>query len=100
MAKPITWVGIDDDKLNLTVAVLKGSEQKEPEVRRIPNEDRALWRWVRRLVREANGGEIRMCYEAGPNGFALMRRLEAQGPVSTNRGGHAGSLWPDSHGAV
>ena len=34
MAKPITWVGIDDDKLNLTVAVLKGSEQKEPEVRR------------------------------------------------------------------
>jgi len=22
-----------------------------------------------------------MCYEAGPNGFALMRRLEAMGPV-------------------
>jgi transposase len=36
---------------------------------------------VRKLVREAEGGEIRMCYEAGPNGFALMRRLEAMGPV-------------------
>jgi transposase len=81
MAKPITWVGIDDDKMNLTVAVLRGSRQKEAEVRRIPNEDRALLRWVRRLMRESDGGEIRMCYEAGPNGFALMRRLEAMGPV-------------------
>ena len=81
MEKPTTWVGIDDDKMNLTVAVLRGSKQKQPEVRRIPNEDRALRRWVRRLLRESEGGEIRMCYEAGPNGFALMRRLEAMGPV-------------------
>jgi transposase len=81
MAKRITWVGIDDDKMNLTVAVLRGSRQKEAEVRRIPNDDRALRRWVRRLVRDADGGEIRMCYEAGPNGFALMRRLESMGPV-------------------
>ena len=72
MAKPITWVGIDDDKMNLTAAVLRGSEQ-EAQVRRVPNEDRALSRWVRQLVRESDGSEIRMCYEAGPNGFALMR---------------------------
>jgi len=81
MAKRITWVGIDDDKMNLTVAVVRGTRQKDPEVRRIPNEDRAMRRWVRRLVRDADGGEIRMCYEAGPNGFALMRRLELMGPV-------------------
>lgn len=81
MANSITWVGIDDDKMNLTVAVLRGMRRQDPDVRRIPNEDRALGRWVRRLVRESNGGEIRMCYEAGPNGFALMRRLEALGPV-------------------
>jgi transposase len=81
MAKPITWVGIDDDKMNLTVAVLRGAREQEAEVRRIPNEDRALRRWVRRLVRESGGGEIRMCYEAGPNGFALMRRLEGMGPA-------------------
>lgn len=79
MEQPITWVGIDDDKLNLTVAVLRGVV--ESEVRRLPNEDQALRRWVRRLVRESEGGEIRMCYEAGPNGFALMRRLEAMGPL-------------------
>lgn len=81
MAKPITWVGMDDDKMNLTVAVLRGARAQEAHVRRIPNEDRALRRWVRRLVRDADGGEIRMCYEAGPNGFALARRLEALGPV-------------------
>jgi hypothetical protein len=52
MAKPITWVGIDDDKMNLTIAILRGSRQREAEIRRIPNEDRALRRWVRRVVRE------------------------------------------------
>jgi transposase len=81
MAKRITWVDIDDHKKELTVAVLVGSRGREPQVRSIANEDRALRRWVRKLVREAGGGEIRTCYEAGPNGFSLKRRLEAMGPV-------------------
>jgi transposase len=81
MAKPITWVGIDDHKHHLTVAVVVGSRRRDPEVSRVMNEDRALRRWVRKLVRNAGGGEIRLCYEAGPNGFALKRRLEAMGPI-------------------
>jgi transposase len=81
MTKPITWVGIDDDKKSLTVAVLRDGEATEPEIRRIPNEDQVLRRWVRQLVRGAEGGEVRLCYEAGPNGFALRRRLESLGPV-------------------
>lgn len=80
MSKRITWVGIDDHKLNLTVAVLRGTS-REPVVSEVANEDKALKRWVGRLVREAEGGEVRICYEAGPNGFALKRRLEALGPV-------------------
>jgi transposase len=80
MRDSITWVGIDDHKRELVVAVLRGRE-KEPEVSRVANEDRALRRWVRRLLRESGEGEIRMCYEAGPNGFSLKRRLESQGPV-------------------
>ncbi len=80
MKKRITWAGIDDHKLKLTVAVVRGAG-KEPAVTEVANEDAALRRWVRRLVREAEGGEIRICYEAGPNGFALKRRLEAMGPV-------------------
>jgi transposase len=81
MAKPITWVGIDDGKKNLAMGVLRGAEEQEADVCRIPNEDRALRRWVRKLMKTAAGGEIRMCYEAGPNGFALMRRIEAMAPV-------------------
>lgn len=80
MGENITWVGIDDDKKNLTVAVLS-SPGEAAEVSRIANEDGALRRWVRRLERDSAGGEIRMCYEAGPNGFALMRRLESMGAV-------------------
>jgi hypothetical protein len=63
MGDSITWVGIDDHKHELVAAVLPGRE-KEPQIVRLPNEDRALQRWVRRLVREAGGGEIRICYEA------------------------------------
>ena len=81
MTQPITWVGIDDHKLSLTVAVVRGNA-KEPEVCKVDNEEKATRRWVRRLIREAGGGEIRMCYEAGPNGFALKRRLEALGSKS------------------
>jgi transposase len=81
MAKPITWVGIDDHKHELTVAVVVGQRQQDAAVERVVNEDRALGRWLRKLMRAAAGGEIRMCYEAGPNGFALKRRLETLGPV-------------------
>jgi transposase len=81
MRKPITWVGIDDGKRNLAIGVLRGDEQHEADVCQIPNEDRALRRWLGKLMRTAPGSEIRMCYEAGPNGFALMRRIEAMGPV-------------------
>jgi hypothetical protein len=79
MKDPISWVGIDDHKEFLMAAVL--GEEKEPVISKVPNEDRALARWVRRLVRDADGGEVRLCYEAGPNGFSLKRRLESMGPV-------------------
>jgi transposase len=81
MCESTTWVAIDDDKMNLTVAVLHGASEREALVSRIPNEDRALARWHRRLLREAGENEIRICYEAGPNGFALMRRIQRLGPV-------------------
>lgn len=81
MAKRITWVGMDDSKLDVKVAVIRGERSREVEERTIPNEDKALQRWVRRLERESGGGAIRMCYEAGPNGYALKRRLEGMGSV-------------------
>ncbi len=58
MAKRITWIGIDDHKLHLSVAVVTSMRSRDPEVRRVENEDRALQRWVRRLEREAGGGVV------------------------------------------
>ena len=81
MSKHTIWVGVDDHKMSLSVAMVRGSDRGEPDVRKVANEDRALRRWVRRLERESSGGEIRICYEAGPNGFALKRRLESFGSV-------------------
>lgn len=81
MSDRITWVGIDDHKMSLSVAIVRGDVAEGPQLRKIANEDRALRRWIRRLVRESAGGEIRICYEAGPNGFSLKRRLESVGPV-------------------
>ena len=75
MDKRTTWVGMDTSKKKHVVAVLDpGSE----EVREwtVPNEARAIRRLARKLVREAPG-EVRVCYEAGPVGYALKRQLEA-----------------------
>jgi transposase len=74
MRQDITWVALDTSKKKHVVAVLDpGSD----EVREwtIPNEIRAIRRFARRLVREAPG-EVRVCYEAGPVGYALKRQLE------------------------
>jgi len=81
MSEHTIWVGIDDHKMSLSVAMVHGSDRVDPDLRSVANEDRALRRWVRRLERESDGGEIRICYEAGPNGFSLKRRLESFGPV-------------------
>ena len=84
MKKSSTWVGIDDHKKKLSIAILCDPDEDKAELCEIPNEDRALRRLVRRLERQADGGEIRICYEAGPNGFSLKRRLEALGSVSVD----------------
>jgi hypothetical protein len=73
MGKPITWVGIGDDKMNRTVAVVRGPQEKDPEVRRIPNEDRALGRFVLRWRDVARCASIALCnlpHSAGELGKA------------------------------
>jgi len=80
MQKGITWVGMDAHKKAINVAVLIG-HQREPEEWTVEHKPAALRRLVRKLVREADGGEVRCCYEAGPCGYALQRQIEAEGPV-------------------
>jgi transposase len=80
MEGSITWVGIDAHKKTLAIAAFQ-RDGKEPEEFTIDNDERSIRKLVRRLERDSDGREIRMCYEAGTCGYALQRRLEASGGV-------------------
>jgi transposase len=80
MGKDITWVGLDAHKKAINVAVLVGHE-RTPQEWVVENKPAAIRRLVKKLVRDADGREVRSCYEAGPCGYALQRQIEAEGPV-------------------
>lgn len=75
MYEPITYVGIDAHARELQVAMLRW-DTSEPSEWSSPNEPGAIERLRRRLEREVSG-PIECCYEAGPTGYALQRRLTA-----------------------
>ena len=80
MEGSITWVGIDAHKKTLVVAVSRAARQGLDEFT-VENNAAAISKFVRRLVKEARGKEVRACYEAGTCGFTLQRRIEAAGAV-------------------
>jgi transposase len=75
MDEPITYVGIDAHARELHLAMLRGDGGPSAEWT-LPNEARAIERLRRRLERDAPG-RIECCYEAGPTGYGLQRRLTA-----------------------
>ena len=76
MKKGTTYVGMDVHKGSIAISVRGPSRMRES--RTIPNEERAIHRWARRMKREAPG-PIRCAYEAGPCGYALQRQLVEKG---------------------
>lgn len=79
MEEVITYVGIDAHKRELHVAMLIGTAAT-PVTWTVENEPKAIERLHRKLEREAPG-LVRVCYEAGPCGYALQRQL-TKGRVS------------------
>jgi transposase len=79
MGEVITFVGIDVHKRELHVAMLIGTAAT-PVTWTVENEPKAIERLHRKLEREAPG-PVRVCYEAGPCGYALQRQL-TKGRVS------------------
>lgn len=74
MVKDTLYVGLDTDKNHIAVAVaepLPGGEVRY--WGQIANEAAALDRVIKRLQR--NGRQLAVCYEAGPCGFGIYRRL-------------------------
>jgi len=73
MKNVITYVGVDAHKKDLFVAMLVGSTAT-PVTWQLANEPNAVRRLVKKLEREAPGA-VRVCYEAGPCGYALQRQM-------------------------
>lgn len=73
MKQVTTYVGVDAHKKDLFIAMLVGDGQT-PETWTVPNDPHAVRRLVRKLERVAPG-PVRMCYEAGPCGYALQRQV-------------------------
>jgi transposase len=72
MKEVTTYVGVDAHKKDLFIAMLVGAGQT-PVTWTVPNDPQAVKRLVRKLEREAPG-PVRVCYEAGPCGYALQRQ--------------------------
>src|SRR5713226_1955504 len=78
MSDRITYVGLDVHKESIVVAMASGGLRGEVrEYGRIANTATALERLLRKLG--VDGMTLRFCYEAGPCGYGIQRRLSAQG---------------------
>jgi hypothetical protein len=73
----ITYVGLDVHTESIVVAVAAGGLRGEVrEYSRIANTSAALDRLLRKLG--GDGMALRFCYEAGPCGYGIHRRLSAR----------------------
>src|SRR5437762_11919292 len=78
MADRITYVGLDVHKESIVVAMAAGGLRGEVrEYGRIANTPAALDRLLGKLG--GDGIALRFCYEAGPCGYGIQRRLSARG---------------------
>lgn len=77
MSTSTTYIGLDAHKDTIVAAVLYPRRRK-PELVELANTEQSLRRFVRQL-RKKTRSALRACYEAGPLGFGLLRKLEALG---------------------
>ncbi len=78
MAEAITFIGLDVHKETIAVALAEAG--KRGEIRNygtIANTPAALKALVSKLVK--SGSALRFCYEAGPCGYGIQRRMSAAG---------------------
>lgn len=75
MYEDITYVALDDHKKRHQVAVLlPGMARKDALTWMVENTPAGIRKMVRKVLKMTDG-EVRFCYEAGPNGYALQRQI-------------------------
>ena len=67
------YIGLDVHQETIAVAIAEAGRGEPRYWGRIANRAEAVERLLQRLSR--GGGELRFCYEAGPCGYALYRRI-------------------------
>jgi len=75
MKKELLFVGLDVHAQNIAIALAEGGGGEARTYGTIPNDLHALEKVFARLRKAHPGAELRVCYEAGPTGFVLARRL-------------------------
>jgi transposase len=73
----VRYVGLDVHKDSIVIAVADEGREEARDVGEFPADWHSLHKQLRRL--ERGGYELRLCYEAGPTGFELHRRLVEAG---------------------
>lgn len=72
----IRYVGLDVHRDSIAIAVAVADGKPAESLGVVPNDIPAL---IKRLLRLGPAASLRCCYEAGPTGFGLVRRLKEAG---------------------
>ena len=75
--KKLLYIGLDVHKETITIATADEGRQAAKEFKTIPSDYTRLLKAVRLLT--PKGGSVAVCYEAGPTGYGLYRRLREAG---------------------
>jgi len=75
--KRIVYVGLDVHKDSITIAVARQGREPAETWKTIPYDGVRLRKALKMLVKDVE--QLRVCYEAGPTGFGLCRRLREAG---------------------
>jgi transposase len=77
MSTSVVYVGLDVHKDSITIAVAREGREAAEDWKAIPHDGVRLRKVLEMLAR--NGESLKVCYEAGPTGFGLCRRLREAG---------------------